>query len=284
MIMSNSCADIQATLSTYLDAELEDADLREFEGHIMDCSECKSLLDTAESSHSALRAHLGNPPPASDLLKKRLSAAFDAEDRELVSRQRREWISWSLPAAASALAVAALAIFVWTDLVAPESKGELTSSEITQDAARKQLRDNPLFLSSGDRLSVGRSAASYLDRPVQLPRFTSTKIRLLGWMPAQLGGRQSVTFVYEVIDKTGRHEMNVHAIDLSQVKLGAQNKRRIDGADLWVDSAFGFNTVTYAESESFAYVFSSDLSVPALVDMVTNTDIVNMLSSSSPKR
>ena len=275
--MSNTCTDVQATLSTYLDEELENADLREFESHVTDCADCQDNLESAERSHSALRAHLRATPKASDLLRKRLSAALDQEDQLRQRRWRRQWLSWSLPAAASALAVAALALFMWTDLHSQAEGTQAQSSQVTRDAARHHLREKALFV-SGDRTSVGRSAASYLDYPVQAPRFSSSKVRLLGWTPAQLGGKQSVTFVYEVIDRRGRHEMNVHAVKRSEIDVSSQIKLKLDGAELWVDSAFGFNTVTYAGSQSIAYVFSSDMTTDALVDLVTDTDIVNMLS------
>jgi hypothetical protein len=172
--------------------------------------------------------------------------------------------------------VAALTLFVWTDLQsqkAPVAK----SSQVTRDVARQHLQEKPLFV-AGDRGSVDRSAASYLDYPVNAPRFSSTKVRLLGWTPAQLGGKQSATFVYEVIDRRGRHEMNVHAVKRSEIDVSAQAKLNMDGAELWIDNAYGFNTVTYAGSESLAYVFSSDMAADALIDLVTNTDLVNMLS------
>jgi anti-sigma factor RsiW len=274
--MSNTCTDVQATLSTYLDGELENADLREFETHVTDCVECQANLESAERAHSALRSHLRNTPKAPDLLRKRLSLALDQEDQARQEVQRRQWLAWSLPAAASALAVAALALFIWTDINSRSEAPVAQSSQVTRDAARQHLQEKPLLV-AGDRGSVGRSAASYLNQPVSAPRFSSTKVRLLGWTPAQLGGKQSATFVYEVIDRTGRHEMNVHAVKRSEIDVSTQVKLNLDGAELWTDSAFGFNTVTYAGSETIAYVFSSDMSASALIDLVTNTDIVNML-------
>lgn len=275
--MSNTCTDVQATLSTYLDGELDNADLREFEGHVTDCAECQTTLESAERSHSALRTHLGDTPPASDLLRKRLGAALDQEDRGRQQTQRRQWLAWSLPAAASALAASALALFVWTDLVGSPENARAQSSQVTRDAARHHLQESPLFVSS-DRRTVGRSAANYLDHPVQAPRFSSTEVRLLGWTPVQLGGKQSATFVYEAIDRRGRHKINVHPIRRSEIDVSSQVKLTHDGAELWVDSAFGFNTVTYAGSTSTAYVFSSDMAAEALVNLVINSDIVNVVS------
>lgn len=275
--MTNTCTDVQATLSTYLDAELENTDLREFETHIADCSSCRGSLELVERSHGALRLHLRDTPKASDMLRKRLGNALDQEDAQRHVAQRRQWLSWSLPAAASAVAVAALALFVWNDLNPQSQDLRAQSSQVTRDAARHHLQDQPLFVSS-DRGSIAQSAATYLEQPVQAPRFSSTQVRLLGWTPVQLDGKQSATFVYEVMNQQGRHKMNVHAVKRSDIDVRSQSKLRIDGAELWIDSAMGFNTVTYVGSQSLAYVFSSGMSTESLVDLVTNTDIVNMLN------
>ncbi len=280
--MSNTCTDVQATLATYLDAELENSDLREFESHVADCDDCQKTLELAERSHSALRSHLQATPKAPDLLRKRLSLALDQEDKVQQKKRRKEWVSWSLPAAASALAVAALTLFIWNDLSAQSETDVAKTSHVTQAAARQHLLNKPFYVSN-DRTSVGRSATSYLTHPVQAPRFSSTKVRLLGWTPAQLGGKQSATFVYEVVDRKGRHQVNVHAVKRSEIDVGGQIKLKIGDAELFIDDALGFTTVTYAGSPSLAYVFSSDMSAEALVDLVTNTDLVNILSQ-RPRR
>ncbi len=186
--------------------------------------------------------------------------------------------AWTLPAAASALAVAALALFIWSDLSAQEESISTQTSQVTRDAARQHLLDKPLFVGT-DRKSVGRSATSYLNAPVQAPRFSSTRVRLLGWTPAQLGGKQSATFVYEIIDRKGRHLMNVHAVKRREINVDGQTKLNVGGSELSIDSALGFTTVTYVGSQELAYVFSSDMTADALVDLVTNTDIVNMLAA-----
>ena len=79
--MLNTCEDIQSIFSSYLDEELHNSDLREFESHVSGCEDCQESLQIHEREHSALRAHLRATPSAPDLLKKRLSLALDAEDK-----------------------------------------------------------------------------------------------------------------------------------------------------------------------------------------------------------
>ena len=183
-----------------------------------------------------------------------------------------------MPAAASALAVAALTLFIWTDLNTQSAPATVQTSQVTRDAARQHLFEKPLMVGT-DHTTVGRSATNYLNQPVQAPRFSSTKVRLLGWMPTQLAGKQSATFVYEVTDRKGRHQVNVHAVKRNEIDLSSQTTIELDGgAKLSVDSALGFTTVTYAGSQPLAYVFSSDMSAEALLGLVTNADVANMLT------
>ncbi len=274
--MPNACDDIRSTQCAYLDAELQDVEVREIEMHLTECPSCQESFETAEQEHSALRAHLRAAAPPSDFLNKKIMAALDAEDANRIRAERSAWLS--IPAIASAVAAAALVLFLWTSFIPGKHKVPVAkSSQVTQDVARQHLRETPLFVSN-DRRTVGRGAADFLNTPVRAPRFSSQGVKLLGWTPAQLGGKQSATFVYEVTNQTGRHRVHAHAVALANVDLQSQSRIVIDGAELWVDGAYGFNTVTYHPQNSrLAYVFSSDMSVDALVAMVTRSDTVNML-------
>ncbi len=278
-MMSNICADIETSQIPYLDGELEDGDLQEFETHITDCDDCQHRLETVMQSHTELRAILQATPPASDLLMKRVSLALDAEDQQKRHAQRQNWMRWSMPFGASALAVAALALFVWSDLAASEEGQVAKSSQVTQDAARQHFQESPLFVSE-DRSSIGRGAAGYLRTPVSAPRFATQNVRFLGWTPSQLGGKQSVAFVYEVVNRTGRHEVRVNAAALDSLQLQSAEMKSANGFEYWTDTAYGFQTVTVKRGETIAYVFSSDLSLSSLLGLVTNTDIVNSLERS----
>ncbi|MCP4443908.1 MAG: zf-HC2 domain-containing protein [Myxococcales bacterium] len=275
--MLNDCADYQTSQDAYLDAELQDAEVREFESHLGNCEDCQNSFERAEQEHKALRSHLRAIPPASDFLNKKIMTALDAEDSRTRRENRLRW--FSIPTVASATAAAALLLFAWTTFL-PTGSAEIAvahSSQVTQDVARQHLREAPLFVSN-DRGDVGRGAADFLNTPVRAPQFSSQAVKLLGWTPAQLGGKQSATFVYEVTDQTGRHKVHAHAVALEDIDLRSQSRLVIHGAELWIDEAYGFNTVTYhPKNRRLAYVFSSDMSVNALVAMVTRTDTVNSL-------
>jgi len=271
--MSHTCTDIRTSLNAYLDSELEEADLREFESHLNDCHSCQEMFTNAEQAHRALRSHLQATPPASEFLTKKIMSALDQEDAQQRSTERLRWLS--LPSAAMVLAAAALALFIWNEGLSNSSTDAVAkSSQVTRDAARQHFRETPLFVSN-DRGSVGRGAADFLNTPVHAPRFYSSNIKLIGWTPTQIGGRQSATFVYEFVNQTGRHRVHVQTVDVAYVNLNSQRQQTIDGTKLWVDSAYGFNAVTYASADRLAYIFSSDISVDALIELVSSTDTVN---------
>ena len=267
--MPNACADIQISLYAYLDSELSNADLREFEGHLSNCDTCQQLCRKAKHEHEVLRAQLGATPHASDLLARRIQSTLDAEDRAQQKIVRRRWLSF--PVAASTVAAAALVLFIWSDLVHTDQAQHVVATsapgQVTRDAARQHLQQTPLLVS--DR-----------NTPVGAPQFSSQKVKLLGWTPGRLQGKQnlqpqeSATFVYEVRNTTGSYRVHAQVVALSRLDLRTQTKLVVGGTELWVDSALGFNTVTYISKGGLAYVFSSDMSVQALVAVVTHTDIM----------
>ncbi len=273
--MLNACTDIQATLSAYLDGELQDTEVHEFESHLSDCSNCQVSFESQEQEHSALRAHLASPPLPSEFMERKILAALDAEDETRKKAARSQW--FSMPVFASAVAAAALFLFVWTNVAEQDAAtAPKPSNQVAEDVARQHLQE-PIFVSN-DRKVGGRSAGQYMNRDVRAPHFPSQKVKFIGWSPSKLGGRQAASFIYELRNETGLHRVHAHAVAIEELNFRSQKKLIVDGLQFWVDGAYGFNTVTYHPVDSpVAYVFSSDISLDALVAMVTRTDIVNVL-------
>ncbi len=271
--MLNACTDIQATLSSYLDGELQDAEVREFESHLDDCTHCQTSFEHSHEEHSALRDHLQSPPLPSEFMEKKILAALDREDEVQRKAARRQWLSMPMVASATA----ALALFMWSNLTDGAGEPTSKSSQVAKDVARQHLQEAPIFVSN-DRAVVGQNARQYLKRDIRAPHFPSQEVKLLGWMPSKLGGKQVASFIYEVRNQTGLHRVHAHAVEIGDINFRSQKKLIVDGLQFWVDGAYGFNTVTYHPVDSpVAYVFSSDIGLDALVAMVTRTDIVNVL-------
>jgi hypothetical protein len=175
------------------------------------------------------------------------------------------------------VAAAALALFVWKDLSAP-SPAEVAraSSQVTRAAARQHFDATPLVVSN-DRSMVSRSATRYMQAPVQVPEFSTDDVRLIGWQPTQLDGRQSATFIFDVLLSGRLHRVNLHAVNLDHVDLSSQQRVVVGSVPLWIDHAYGYHTVTFEGPRNLGYVFSSNMNVDALVSLVAHSDLVALV-------
>ncbi|HEY6177841.1 MAG TPA: zf-HC2 domain-containing protein, partial [Kofleriaceae bacterium] len=73
------CHNIETLSMAFLDDELVAEERRELELHLLDCAACRQRVDTERTEIALIRKSLV-APPASALLKARISRALDAED------------------------------------------------------------------------------------------------------------------------------------------------------------------------------------------------------------
>lgn len=279
--MSNDpCIDHSALVDPYLDHELAEEERRDLEHHVARCSACGELLRAREAILDGVRRHV-QPPEAPALLRKRILQSLDDEDQRAESQARRARLGWLLPGAASVAAAAALLLFVssfWQGSATRETAALAHESEgVAQEAVRQRFRPSPMVV-QGTRNEVSRSAKEYLRVPVRPPRFSHDDANLLGWQPGQLRGRDAAVFVYEVVSRTGRHQVNVHALDARDLDLRGKDRVSVDDTELWVDTPFGFSSVSYKDREGIGYVFTSDMAPSELVNLVGKSDILDMIN------
>jgi len=284
--MSSSCSDIQNTLYAYLDDELANAELLDFEHHLSGCENCKKSCEEALQAHADLRRHLQATPEPSKELVDKIRISLNKEER-FVWRQNVS-NCFSLPNFATTVAFAMLAFFVWTHLFQQplSSQSSMASSEalamsqtgqsaplqvmpaskLVQAVAQQHWNSSSIVNAVQTAPVVGRalSAANTLS-------FQPPNISLLGWLPAHVEGQQSATFVYEVRANNLSSRVHVHAIRKDLVPLHRQSK--LQGMNLWVDQAMGVHTVTVVKG-ALAYVFSSRMKLASLVALVSNSKIV----------
>jgi anti-sigma factor RsiW len=135
------CGDVDRLLGPYLDDEFGDDDRASLESHLSACAPCRARAASAMAVRSALRARLreafapGAPhATAPDSLRRRISAALDAEAEERpVSWWRR--IVAPLPVAAMAACVAGVLVVL---------AGHRATDPLVEEAVRKHARDLPL--------------------------------------------------------------------------------------------------------------------------------------------
>src|SRR4051794_14024113 len=105
------CSSIDTLSMAFLDDELAGEERRELELHLLECAACRAHVDAERSDLALVRGALV-APPASDLFKKRIARALDAEDAQTQQAERRRFSRYLLPGGAMMAAAAALVVFV----------------------------------------------------------------------------------------------------------------------------------------------------------------------------
>jgi anti-sigma factor RsiW len=271
--MPTHCKEIDPLIQTYLDGELAESELFEFENHIANCFDCSAKLKEEEAFHRQLRAELA-APPASDLLKQRVRGLLDEEDRVLARAARRQGVAWVLPGGASIAAAAALALFVFqeTRAISP------APSPVVQEVVQQRMGTSLPVMQTGTRPELSRAAQEYTRIPVRPPRFDGSGADLRGFQRAQVQGRDAAVFVYEISTPVGIHTVYVHTLDARDLDLRSPDRRVIDGREIWVAQPRGFSTVSYKDELGVGYVFSSDMEPDDLVALVLRSDLLFLVS------
>ena len=264
--MTKHCDSIDSLAMTYLDGELADEELRDFELHMLGCAGCRGKVDGEAETLADLRRKLA-PPPAPELLRARIARALDAEDRKAARADLRSRVgSWLLPGAATVAAAAALLVFV--AMRTPDSAGE----PVTRIAVRQHMRGAPLEV-------TGAATTPWIQRhyspEVEPPRFADSAARVAGARLTDVMGRQALQIFYDVTSRQGGHYgMQTFIFDGRGVQLEGQ-PLTVGGRDLRIDEYDGYRVVLFRDVDGLAYVFTSDdLSRDQLVDLVGNSNLV----------
>ena len=263
------CHSIDTLSMAFLDDELAAEERRELELHLLDCASCRQHVDAERADIELVRKALV-APPASALLKARISRALDAEDVAAARRERRRWSRWLLPG--SAMAAAAAAILMFAGVGVPRS-GE--GSAVIGDVARQQTHPPPLEVQ-------GASTGSWLRdhfAPVEPPQFAEPGIELRGarLLPNGIANHDAALLSYRVT--IGAEQMTLTAVvlkDLGSDALNGGQAYQIGDLVLRVYNANGMPAVTYVDRvNNVGYVFASErLSPEELIRLVVSTDLI----------
>lgn len=266
--MNKLCDSIDTLAMSYLDDELAEEELRDFELHLHDCGGCKDRVDRDRASTAELRRRLA-APPAPDLLRARLTRALDAEDAAASRAMRRQRVDrWVLPGAASVAAVAALAVFV------VNRPGD-SAGALAQEAVRQNTRSAPLEVQGA---STEAWVRRYYRPDVTPPRFDDGSVQLAGARLTSIDGRDAAQFFYQLVTPERSYDIKALTFDAHGVDWGAMQQVDVDGALLRVEREAGNNLVIFVDGEGFAYAFTSrDLPLDQLAGLVVHSDLVRRL-------
>jgi anti-sigma factor (TIGR02949 family) len=264
--MAIDCTEIDTLVHTYLDGELADSDVNEFEEHSAECRECAARIEDEIAFRDRLRRRLA-APRAPQGLHTRIGVLLDQEDRVSASARRRSRFAWLLPATASVAAAAALILFVTTN------NASLPVESVAADAVNAHMRRPPVEV-QGQAASVSPWIKKHFDSQVDVPRFASADVSLRGARLSHLRGHNAAQLFYRVDRNNQRHDMQVHIINASDLNLSSKSKRVIGGREVWVGVERGYSVVTFKDANGVGYVFTSDMEDADLFDLVVSSDLL----------
>jgi anti-sigma factor (TIGR02949 family) len=237
--MAFACADIDTLVHTYLDGELAAHDLEDLELHIAGCAACKARVDDELQFRAELRQKLA-PPRAPDLLRARVSALLDAEDRAASTAQRKRNIAWVLPGAASVAAAAALVL-----VFALPDRGQTEQAQ----PANSNTPPGPARITAPQQVPVPDLAA-------------------FGARPKSF--RQEPDRA-DIMYESNHNSRRVFQLSIFPDRRAVQphgQKMDLDGIELWVMPFGGQSAITILRG-SQAFVLQSDsMSIDELVEIV----------------
>ncbi len=256
------CSDVERLMEPYLDGEFEAGDRASIETHLSACSTCRDGAASAMAFRSELRARLreafapGTPQAtAPDSLRRRISAALDAEEARPATWWRR--LISPLPVAALAACVAgALVVFA----------GHRATDPLVEEAVRKHARDLPLELSTAAIAPelIPSMLARRLDFNPKPPAFRGDGVKLVGAGLAQIHNWPAAYMRYE----TPRGPVGLFIIDDPHRRVAEEGHRVNAGpATVWVMNMRGYNVAVWRRNE-IVYSLVSDLDEADLVRLV----------------
>jgi anti-sigma factor RsiW len=251
---------------SYLDDELAEEELRDFELHLHDCDACKERVDRDRGSIAELRRRLA-PPPTPDLLRARLSRALDAEDAAASRAMRRQRVNrWLLPGAASVAAIAALAVFV-------ANRPTGGAGALAREAVRQNMRAAPLEVQGA---STEAWVQRYYRPDVAAPRFNDASVQLAGARLTSIDNRDAAQFFYQLVTAEGTYDLRALTFDARGVDFDGMQAVELDGTLVRVDQRDGHNLVILVDDEGYAYAFTSrDLTLEQLAGLVVHSNLVS---------
>ena len=261
--MGMHCKDIDALAQTYLDSELEEHDLNDFEEHVAECAECNDKVGQERKFGDMIRLHLV-PPAAPDSLRQRMTATLDGEDARLAEQRRSRRIAMILPAAATFAAAAALAVFVFAN---SGDSAPSDSTTVGQDAIRQHMRRPPVEV-------TGAKASPWIREHFApnavVPRFANADVEFRGARLSHLHGRDAAQLFYDVRGSG----LQVHIIeDANDLEMPA-DRQVVGGRELFVDGRLGLSIVMYRDQQGVLYVFTAETDRASLVELVGSSDLL----------
>jgi len=269
------CRALESFLDAYVDGEFEARETADVEAHLATCSYCRSRASTQASYKDAIR-RAGTSPGAPGHLRGRIltalsdPAAYDRlglEEDELARpapTPGRWWNGTKGIAAAAAVAGAA----VWfaaggLDRPAFNSRSR-PQPPLVEDGVAMHARTLPLDYVATDPADVQRWLQGRLDFGVHVPRFAQTAA-VQGVRLSTVRTRQAAAVAYSV-PKASSGRVTLLIVDDPESPMTGV-ARRVDGRDVYLSHARGYNVASWRKDE-IVYSLISDLDERDVLELV----------------
>ena len=260
------CAEAQALIGPFIDSELSTDDAADLSAHLATCGACAAKLKSQEQLKAAVR-RAGKVAAPAHLRAKLLSAL--AEAKPPVRQRRFALARWSferLDPRGVAMGAAALGMAAWFALgglshpVVDKLLHRSALHTVIDDGVALHARTLPLDYTASDVGLVQRWVEGNLHFGVRLPHFaqqaTGPRPTLLGVRLSTLHERPAAMVQYAVAEDHGRR-VSLLVVDDPEPELTG-NARHVEGRDVFVSRAHGYNVATWRRDE-IVYSLISDL-------------------------
>ncbi|HXN56252.1 MAG TPA: zf-HC2 domain-containing protein [Myxococcales bacterium] len=287
--MTQSCAEVATLLSAWVDGEFDAAEGTHIEGHLAVCAACARVARMQGEFKLALRRSAGSVPAAPLALREAVLARLDEAEEDIDGdglddgSPRALWARafHRLTPRTVAFCAAAAGIAAW--LIA----GGLQHPLLTADSDRRAFaeathvalddgialhaRALPLDYSASDAGSVQKWLQGRVEFGVRLPRFPRKNAPVLqGVRLFTQHSRAAAVLTYIVPAAQGRR-ISLLVMDGPSPQLPGI-ARRVDGREIWVAQARGYNVASWRSGE-IVYSLISDLEERDLIELLRTADL-----------
>jgi anti-sigma factor RsiW len=269
------CAESVALIGPFVDRELSTEDAGDLSAHLASCGACAVQLKNAEGLKAAVRRAGSIAAPAA--LRARLQSAL-AEAKPPVRARRFALTRWSfdrLDPRGVAVGAAALGMAAWFALgglshpVVDKLLRQSALHTVIDDGVTLHARGLPLDYAASDASLVQQWVEGKLHFGVRVPQFAQEKA---GPRPTLMGARLSTlhnhpaAMVTYTVPAQGGRRVSLLVVDDPEPELTG-NSRHVEGRDVVVSRAHGYNVVSW-RSDEIVYSLISDLDESDVLAMV----------------
>lgn len=232
---------IRELLDAYIDRELDVVTAREFENHVGQCDDCRSMVERYRQMHASVKAQLPRFGSPAQLHTKLVGQLRRPPERRL----RINWRPW--PSVAVAASVLATALLI---LLLQRPPAETVAEQVVAGHIRSLMVNHLTDVASTDRHTVKPWFAGKLDFSPVVKDLSAQGFTLIGGRLDYLDRRPVAALVY----RHGQHTINLFVWPSTGADSGPQtNEKR------------GFNLVHWTKS-GMNYWAVSDLNAAELME------------------